>query len=155
VQAEIGAPVDQVRLADDRREVPVHRGEVLAQDGVVLAHHGRLAVLDDATPDRQVGERAGDGVVGVEQVARDDVALLQQAQASRDLARRARRLADEMTNDADKARCGMPTSWTRRLPTRKGAPPSWAVNDPADPGRLRDEWEIKLDCDTRALARLR
>ncbi len=30
--------------------------------------------------------------------------LLQQAEASRDLARRARRLADEMTNDADKAR---------------------------------------------------
>jgi hypothetical protein len=30
--------------------------------------------------------------------------LLQQAEASRDLARRARRLADEMTSDADKAR---------------------------------------------------
>ena len=30
--------------------------------------------------------------------------LLQQAEANRDLARRARRLADEMTNEADKAR---------------------------------------------------
>ena len=30
--------------------------------------------------------------------------LLEQAEASRDLARRARRLAGELTNDADKAR---------------------------------------------------
>ena len=30
--------------------------------------------------------------------------LLEQAEASRDLARRARRLAEELTNDADKAR---------------------------------------------------
>ncbi len=32
------------------------------------------------------------------------ITLMKQAEASRDLARRARRLANEMTNDADKAR---------------------------------------------------